>query len=103
MTQGDIRERAEKRVQEIKAFYIHLTVYVLVCTMLVVIDLATGSSGTTFLGLNWAYWPILGWGIAVAINAGSVFFQSSDWDERKVDEFMEREERRQTERQTTSL
>jgi hypothetical protein len=44
----------------------------LVCTLLVVIDLVTGSEEDTLLGLDWAFWPIAGWGLAVAIHGLSV-------------------------------
>lgn len=99
MTQADLRERAEKRFKEIKDFYSHLTAYVLICILLLVIDLATGSDGNTFLGLNWAHWPIFGWGIAVAFHAVSVF----DWEERKVRQYMEREAEHEENRRQRSL
>ncbi len=64
-------DRARKRVRQVQEFYAHLVIYVLVCTLLIVIDLATGSDGNTFLGLDWAFWPIAGWGIGVAFHGVS--------------------------------
>jgi len=61
-----------------KDFLGHLAIYVLVCTLLIVIDLATGSDGSTFLGLDWAFWPIGGWGLAVAIHGVSVLTTTTD-------------------------
>jgi hypothetical protein len=48
--------------------------------------------------LDWAYWPILGWGIAVAIQAISVAFPMSGWEERKAQELYEKERQRESER-----
>jgi hypothetical protein len=78
MTEQDpAMERARKRARELKDFYGHLVTYVLVCSLLVVIDLADSSEADEFIGLSWAYWPILGWGIAIVIHAVSVLRPSS--------------------------
>jgi hypothetical protein len=99
MTQEDLRERAEQRVRELKDFYGHLTAYVLICTLLVIVDLASSGSGSgTFLGLTWAYWPVFGWGIAIVFHAVSTFFQPTRWEERKISQYMEKEARREQER-----
>jgi amino acid transporter len=103
MTQNDFRERAERRVRELKDFYSHLTTYVLVCTLLVIIDVASSGSGSdTFLGLTWAYWPIFGWGIAILFHAVSTFFKPTGWEERKVLQYMEQEAKRDEERRLNS-
>lgn len=90
-------ERARLRARRLREFYGHLGIYVAVCLGLVVIDLATGSAGSTFIGLNWAFWPILGWGLAVAIHGISVAmpFSGKDWEDRKTDELYEKERQRQ--------
>lgn len=88
--------KASERARELKDFYKHLTTYVLVCSLLVVIDLADSDiSSDTFLGLNWAYWPIFGWGIAIIIHASSVFLPLGGWEERKAQKLYEKEQRRQ--------
>ena len=96
MTENDpAMERARERAHELREFYKHLVTYVLVCSLLVVIDLADSSAGdTSFIGLNWAYWPIFGWGIAVLIHAVSVFFTSGNWEERKAEKLYEKEQHR---------
>ena len=49
MTQEDpARERAEKHVNEVRDFFYHLMVYMLVYALLVFIDLRHG-------GLDWAF------------------------------------------------
>ena len=84
-------ERARQRAHQLRDYYGHLITYVVVCTILVVIDLADSSTGTEFIGLNWAYWPILGWGIAILIHTVTVVFPLADWEERKTQQLYERE------------
>lgn len=95
--QDPARQRARLRARQLREFYVHFAIYVAVCFGLVIIDVATGSSGSTFFGLNWAYWPILGWGLAVAIHAISVLmpFSGKDWEDRKTEELYERERQRE--------
>lgn len=87
-------ERARKRAKELREFYGHVATYVVVNTLLVVIDVVDGSAGTSFLGLNWAYWPILGWGIAIVVHAVSVFLPLGRWEERKVQQLYDKERER---------
>lgn len=96
MTEQDpAMEKARERARELKDFYKHLLTYILVCSLLIVIDIAdTDSTAETFIGLKWAYWPIFGWGIAVAIHALSVFIPLSGWEERKTRKLYEKEQRR---------
>lgn len=63
----DRREAAVKRLEEKRDFRIHLTVYVIVNAILVTIWALSGA------GYFWPVWPLLGWGIAVAFHALSVY------------------------------
>jgi hypothetical protein len=97
MTEADpAMERAQQRVKDLKDFYTHLVVYILVNTLLVVIDLLDNDAGdaNTLLGLDWAYWPILGWGIGLTVHAFTVFFPFSGWEERKTQQLYEKEKAR---------
>ena len=80
--------KAKKRVSELKGFYSNLIAYVIVISF--------------FAGLNyftsgwdhpWFLWPAFGWGIGIIFHAIGVFrmnpFLSKDWEERKINEFME--------------
>lgn len=58
----------------------HLATYVLVCALLVAIDLVSGSAGDTFFGLNWAFWPIMGWGIGIILHGLSLFRPPAGWE-----------------------
>ena len=84
-------ERARKRVEELRAFYIHLAVYLVVNIGLILLDLAQGD------GLQWAYWVAIGWGIGLAAHAATILIMQSRvgarWEARKLAEFTEQEER----------
>ncbi|MCA0174950.1 MAG: 2TM domain-containing protein [Proteobacteria bacterium] len=79
---------ARKQVQEIRGFYTHAGIYVLVITGLWVLNALTG-------GEWWVQWPMVGWGIGVACHGFSVFagrtFFGPEWEARKVAELMARE------------
>ena len=79
-------EKAKKRVEEIKGFYSHLIVYVVVNIGLFFLNLFTSP------GFWWFYWPLLGWGIGLFFHAMGVFvfskFPGKQWEERKIKEVM---------------
>lgn len=85
-------ESARKRVKEIKEFYSHLLAYVVVNLFLMAVNLLTSPKHL------WFFWPMLGWGIGITVHAMKTFnlmpFLGKDWEERKLKEFMEEEERR---------
>jgi hypothetical protein len=80
--------RAKKKVQNLKAFYIHLTVYILVNILLLTINLLTDA------GNWWFLYPLGGWGIGVLVHGLSTFafFNfGADWEERKIKEYIEKD------------
>ena len=87
MNTEDKYQKAKKRVEEIRGFYTHLGVYVLVNSMLLLINITTSPDSL------WFYWPLMGWGIAVALHALRVFGTGgrigAEWEERKINELME--------------
>ncbi|MEM1257000.1 MAG: 2TM domain-containing protein [Bacteroidota bacterium] len=93
--------RAQKRVKEIKGFYQHLTVYILVNLGLLLFSqriqfilLSEEALGNPeFLEwINWNVWgtPII-WGLALLIHAASVFLRSpfKKWEERQIRKILE--------------
>ncbi len=66
---GNQREEAVKRVKAKRDFRNHLAAYLIVNTLLVVIWAASGG------GYFWPIWPILGWGVGLAFNWWSAYFQ----------------------------
>lgn len=84
MTQEERYESARKRVKTLRDFYIHLATYVFVMIVLFIIDYSDR-------GTWWVYWPAMGWGIALVLNAFQVFGPGERWEQRKIKELMERE------------
>ena len=86
MTQDERYERAKKRVKELRDFYTSLATYAVVMIFLFFIDYSNG-------GGWWVYWPAMGWGIGLVLHAFRVFGPSSgsNWEKRKIQEFMERD------------
>jgi hypothetical protein len=66
-TDDELREAALRSVKKKQDFRGHLIVYVLVNAMLVGIWAVTGAD------FFWPIFPILGWGIGVAMNAWDVY------------------------------
>ncbi|PER12479.1 histidine kinase [Bacillus cereus] len=80
--------RAKKRVENLKTFYIHLTVYILVNLMLFFINISSDSSKLWFL------YPLGGWGIGIVIHGLTTFpfgIFGKEWEERKIKEYMEKD------------
>ncbi len=81
--------RAKARVEAVRGFFIHLTIYLIINAFLLGLNLITTPDHL------WFYWPLLGWGAGVAINGFVVFGVSSSWgarwEERKIREYMDRD------------
>lgn len=78
-------KKAQKRVKEIKDFYINLISYCIIIPFLVFINLFTRSS------FHWFWFPALGWGIGVASHAFQVFAVGESWQEKKIREIMNKQ------------
>ena len=82
-------QKAKESVEAIKGFYIHLTVYVVVNLILFAINMIASPTSL------WFFWPLMGWGIGLALHVFSVFgigrWLSADWEEQKIRELMEKE------------
>ena len=88
MNEEEIKyQRAKERVAALRGFYVHLGVYVLVNLFLFLFDFLTSPDSL------WFYWPLLGWTIAIALHALSVFGSArplgADWEEKKIAELMQ--------------
>jgi hypothetical protein len=84
-------QAAKKRVEDLKGFYTHLAVYLVVNAGLFLVNYATNRHTW------WFYWPLIGWGIALAIHAVVTFVIEGQvgarWEERKIRELVERDRR----------
>lgn len=94
--------RAKKKVEDIKGFYRHLTVYLIINTVIIVVRL--GVFNADRVGFEIPHWTIFTtpffWGIGLLFHGLWVFsdkFTSfKKWEERKIREFMEEEEQEQS-------
>ncbi|MCJ7465135.1 MAG: 2TM domain-containing protein [Maribacter sp.] len=91
--------RAKKRLEELKGFYWHFAVYLVVNIAISVLKISRNlSDGETF---NEAFWDFgtfavwFFWGIGLAFHAARVFsfnpFFGKDWEEKQIQKFMEEE------------
>ncbi|MBC7493605.1 MAG: 2TM domain-containing protein, partial [Flavobacterium sp.] len=74
--------KAKQQVEKLKGFYGHLTSYCLVIPTLLLINLTTDSR------YLWFFWPMAGWGFGLIFHALSIFGLTSNWEERKIQEMM---------------
>ena len=86
MSENMTYEEAKAHVQEIRGFYMHLFVYVIISVFLYFLNRFTSP------GAWWAHWPILGWGLGVALHGASIFVENGPWgktwERRKIKELM---------------
>jgi hypothetical protein len=74
-------------VTELRGFYGHLSVYVIVNLGLFLINIKMSPGSLGF------FWPLMGWGITIVLHALRVFGGTlgSSWEEKKIAELMEKE------------
>lgn len=75
-------------VRDIKGFYSHLVVYIVVIAAIAVTNLLMGTENL------WFIWPMLGWGLGVASHGFAAFevlsLFGADWESRQVRKRMQR-------------
>ncbi len=79
-------EKAAKRVEELKGFYGNLISYCIFIPFLIFINFQTSPK------YHWFWWPMLGWGIGVISHGIKTFGIGTDWEERQIKKYMEKEE-----------
>ena len=88
MNEQEIKDlKAKERVTELRDFYRHLGVYVIVNLGLFFINMTVSPE------VLWFIWPLMGWGIAIVVHAVRVFVErpGSSWEEKKIAELMQEE------------
>lgn len=78
--------RAKKRVEELKGFYGNLISYCCVIPILIFINL------TYMPQFQWFWFSAVGWGFGLVMHAFKVFGYSSNWEERKIQEILSKED-----------
>ncbi len=83
--------RAVERVHDIKEFYGSLISYCIVIPILIFINLRYVPH------FQWFWFPMFGWGIGLVFHGFKAFsynpFLGKDWEERKIKEYMENEDK----------
>jgi hypothetical protein len=91
VTEFEEYQKARDRVQEVKGFYAHVAMYLLANAALAVLNVATLAKND---GIIWFVWPLIGWGIALAVHALSVFgigrFLGKDWEQHQIQQELDR-------------
>ena len=80
-------DRAKKRMKEIKSFYGNLIAYCIIIPFLAIMNLITSPKNLWFL------WPMLGWGIGLAAHGMGAFAIGRNWEERKIKEILDKQNR----------
>lgn len=84
----DRRREARRHVHALRAWYGHLTTYLLVIGGLAFLNWMTGH------GAWWVQWVALGWGIGLVAHSLRVWLRRGvfghDWEARKVEEYLRR-------------
>jgi hypothetical protein len=90
MSEDKVYEKAKKRVQARREFFIHLAVYIVVNIMLVLIwAFAAGR------GYPWFVWPLGGWGIGLLSHGLRVFVFEGKSDKAAIEKEAEKIRREQ--------
>ncbi|MBC2839370.1 2TM domain-containing protein [Robiginitalea sp. SC105] len=95
MNENDKLERAKKRVAEIKGFYVHLSIYLVINVVILVVHQVNGfhENGGWF-AWNTLFTPLF-WGIGLAFHGAKVFgwipFFGKKWEEEQIRKYMERD------------
>ena len=81
MSEEEVYKLARKRVQDKKDFVTHLSVYIVINAMLVVIWAITSR------GYPWFIWPMLGWGVGLVFHGLSVFVfdRTGSWERTEIE------------------
>ena len=82
-----VYDRAKKRMKEIKSFYGNLIAYCIIIPFLAIMNLITSPKNL------WFFWPMLGWGIGLAAHGMGAFAIGRNWEERKIREILEKQNR----------
>ncbi|QBN20671.1 histidine kinase [Flavobacterium nackdongense] len=82
--------RAKKRVEQLKGFYGNLISYCCVIPILIYINLTYSPH------FHWFWFSAAGWGFGLTMHAFQTFGYGANWEERKIQEILNKEEKKQT-------
>jgi len=87
-------QQALKRVKKIKGFYSHLTIYVVINVMILILNSRNLDANEDFW--RWqTFNTLIFWGIGLVVHGLSVFMPAmllgKKWEEKKINQLMEKE------------
>jgi hypothetical protein len=82
-------KRAKERLEELKGFYIHGIIYILVNLAMAIFNIISTPD------YYWFFFPLIGWGIGLVIHALSVYANGklfgANWEEKKIRQLMDKD------------
>lgn len=88
---AEVERWAWRRVRSLRAFYSHVTAFIIINFVLFLVDSATP-------GPAWFYVPLTGWGLLLCLHALHAYemlpWTTQDWEQRKVQDLVESRLRR---------
>ena len=89
--ENDKLKRAKKRVDDIKGFYIHLSIYIII-NAFILINIYLNTNDFWFWG---HFTTLFFWGIGVAFHGAKVFgfnpLFSKSWEEKQIQKYIEKD------------
>lgn len=81
--------KAKRQVDELRKFYTSLISYCVVIPFLIFINLRFSSQ------FQWFWFPMFGWGFGLTMKGFRVFGNGTNWEERKIQQLLKKEENKQ--------
>ncbi|MCG9792420.1 histidine kinase [Flavobacterium algicola] len=82
--------KAKKRVEELKGFYGNLIAYCCIIPIIIFVNLKFSPQ------FHWFWFSAAGWGFGLTMHAFKVFGYSSEWEERKIQEILNKSDNNKT-------
>ncbi len=79
--------KARRKAKEIKDFSIHLTLYLTTVPVIVIVNVVFSPE------FYWFWFSVLGWGVVIAAHAIATYgfpFLGKDWEEKKMNDLMDK-------------
>ena len=98
MTETERYQVAQKHVQKLKDFWIHLAVFVVVSAGLTTLNLVKTPDKL------WFQWVLLGWGAGILLHCFQVFGGgiAKNWEEKQIQAIVKRDEAKDASRTKSS-
>jgi hypothetical protein len=81
--------KAKRQVDELRKFYTSLISYFVIIPFLIFINLRSNEH------FQWFWFPAFGWGFGLTMKGFRVFGYSNNWEERKIQQILNKEENKQ--------